>query len=415
MRMGMRARFVVGFLLATGCSSDPDPCEGISGACIGLTSGASTTEVQTALIEIEPGGTIAFGAGTFEMTGELSLDVAGVTLVGKGMDATILSYKTQTNGAQGILVTADNFTARDFAIEDTKGDALKILGSTGVTIQKVRVEWTGGPKETNGAYGLYPVQCKKVLIEDSVAKAASDAGVYVGQSDQIIVRRNRAELNVAGIEIENSTNADVYDNVATTNTGGILVFNLPGLDVANGARTRVYDNQVFDNNTENFAPPGNIVGKVPMGSGIIILAAHEVEIFRNTIKDHEAINIGMVSYVPVGAVNDPKYDQYPTAIHIHDNTLSGVSDMPTGEIGGLLISAIGEIHPQGPFIAPDIVWDGVLDPARTPGNPTEKICIHDNGDANFMNLAWPLSEGALPSESLAPHACTLPAVPSVTL
>ncbi|MBA3460238.1 MAG: right-handed parallel beta-helix repeat-containing protein [Deltaproteobacteria bacterium] len=402
-------------LVIAGCSSEDDPCAGVSSTCIGLTSGASTTEVQTALIEIPTGGTVAFGAGTFEMTTDLSLDVDGVTMIGAGKDKTVLSFAKQTSGAQGILVTGNDFRARDFAIEDTKGDSLKILGTTGVTLQNMRVEWTRGPNEANGAYGLYPVQCNKVLIEDSVVLAASDAGIYVGQSDQIIVRNNTAEYNVAGIEIENSTRADVYNNIATNNTGGILVFNLPGLDVANGAGTRVYDNQIYSNNTVNFAPPGNIVGKVPTGTGVVILAAHQVEIFRNEIRDHKAVNIGMISYVPIGAVNDPKYDQYPTAIYIHDNTLSGVSDMPTGELGAALITAIGEIRPNGPFITPDIAWDGVVDPNRTPGNPADKICIKGNGDANFINLAWPLSDATLPTESLTPHDCNLPALPAVTL
>ena len=402
-------------LVVTACSSDDDPCAGVSSMCIGLSSGASTTEVQTALIEVQSGGTVAFGAGTFEMTTDLSLDVDGVTMIGAGRDKTILSFVKQTSGAQGILVTGNDFLARDFAIEDTKGDALKILGSTGVTLQNLRVEWTGGPNETNGAYGLYPVQCNKVLIENSVVLAASDAGIYVGQSDQIIVRDNTAEYNVAGIEIENSTHADVHDNIATNNTGGILVFNLPGLDVANGSGTRVYDNQIYSNNTLNFAPPGNIVGKVPTGTGVVILAAHDVEIFRNEIRDHKAVNIGMISYVPIGTVNDPQYDQYPTAIHIHDNMLSGVSDMPTGELGAALITAIGEIHPNGPFITPDIAWDGVVDPDRTPGDPADKICIKGNGDANYINLAWPLSDATLPTEALAPHDCTLPALPAVAL
>ena len=70
-------------------------------------------------------------------------------------------------------------------------------------------------------------------------KGASDAGIYVGQSRNIVVRRNQVEFNVAGIEIENSTDADVYDNMATNNTGGILVFNLPGPPVQDGRRTRV--------------------------------------------------------------------------------------------------------------------------------------------------------------------------------
>jgi len=33
--------------------------------------------------------------------------------------------------------------------------------------------------------------------------------------------------NVAGIEIENCTDADVYENISTNNTGGVLVFDLP--------------------------------------------------------------------------------------------------------------------------------------------------------------------------------------------
>src|SRR5690606_9987860 len=112
----------------------------------------------------------------------------------------------------------------------------------------------------------------------------SDAGIYVGQSRNIIVRNNRVEENVAGIEIENSTGADVYGNVATGNTGGILVFNLPGLPVF-GARTRVHDNLLEANNEPNFAPAGNIVATVPTGTGVFILANDQVEVFGNVLRN----------------------------------------------------------------------------------------------------------------------------------
>jgi parallel beta-helix repeat protein len=387
--------------------------------CVPLSDGASASEIQAALIEVPSGGTIAFGEGRFELASGLSLDVDGVTIQGRGMAKTILSFTHQTDGAQGLLVTGNAFAIHDLAIENTPGDALKLLGADGVTIERTRVEWTRGPNETNGSYGLYPVQCKNVLLSGNVVKGASDSGVYVGQSDLIVVQNNDVELNVAGIEIENSTHADVHDNTATKNTGGILVFNLPGLEVKNGAGTRVYDNMVFDNNTVNFAPAGNIVGLVPTGTGIAVLAAHSVEIFGNTVHDHDSINVGVISYVPTGiAVTDPLYDQYPTALWVHDNDLQGTSATPTGMLGALLISAIGEILPNGPYIVPDIAWDGVLDPARVQAGDyaaDDKLCFQRNGDADFINLAWPLGDATLPSRDASPHDCAHAPLPEVVL
>ena len=414
----MRSAWLI--LVLVGCSSD-DPCSGVTGACVGVPEGSSPEAIQQALIDVPSGGTVAFGAGAYAIKTGLSLDVDNVTLQGAGMDRSILSFKGQTDGAQGLYVTAlHGFTMHDLAIEDTKGDGLKLLGTDKVRISKSRVEWTAGANTTNGSYGLYPVQCHDVLMNDNVVKGASDSGVYVGQSDRIELRGNRVELNVAGIEIENSTNADVHDNTATNNTGGILVFNLPGLEVENGAITRVFMNQVYMNNTPNFAPDGNIVGLVPAGTGIAVLAAHQVEIFGNNIHDHDSINIGVISYEPTGIpITDASYDQFPTAISIHDNTLTGTSDSPTGPLGALLISALGEIQATGPYIVPDLAWDGVLDPARLAATgayaDADRMCITGNGDANFINLAWPLADATKPSTDVGAMACTLAPLPAVVL
>ena len=56
--------------IVAGCGSDP--CEGVQGMCIALEEGASATEVQTALIEVPSGGTVAFGEGTFSFKVDLS-------------------------------------------------------------------------------------------------------------------------------------------------------------------------------------------------------------------------------------------------------------------------------------------------------------------------------------------------------
>jgi parallel beta-helix repeat protein len=96
-----------------------------------------------------------------------------------------------------------------FTVQDAKGDAIKTMHVTGITFRNVKAEWTGIPGPDNGGYGLYPVQCERVLIDQCEAIGASDAGIYVGQSKDIVVKNSKAFHNVAGIEIENSLRAEV--------------------------------------------------------------------------------------------------------------------------------------------------------------------------------------------------------------
>ena len=187
--------------------------------------------LQKRLILAEDGSTIEIEAGRFQLTKSLSLEgKKNITLRGKGIDQTILSFKGQTQGAEGIRVSnCENIVIEDMTTEDSKGDLIKTMQVRGITFRRIKAAWTGAPKSTNGSYALYPVLCENVLIDSCIAIGASDAGIYVGQSKHIIVRNCEAYQNVAGIEIENSLYADVYNNKAIGNTGGILVFDLPDL------------------------------------------------------------------------------------------------------------------------------------------------------------------------------------------
>jgi parallel beta-helix repeat protein len=375
-------------------------------------------KAQEALILAEPGQTITFTEGTFDLTMSLSLDVDNVTVVGQGMDKTILSFKNQDAGAEGLIVTSDGVTLRDFAIEDSKGDAIKAKGCDGIFFINVRTEWTGGPKSTNGAYGLYPVESTDVLIDGCVAIGASDAGIYVGQSKNIIVRNSRAEYNVAGIEIENSFYADVYDNVATHNTGGLLVFDLPGLPQQGGHDVRVFRNKIVNNDTPNFAPEGNIVGAVAKGTGLMIMANRNVEAFENVIDKNETYNVLIISYhTTERPIKDENYDPYPAGIHIHNNDIGEGGREPDNRRGELVASLTGT-----PI--PDIVWDGYIDESRLVDGvmPRELgIYIHSNGDVDFANLGLPASlAGGKPNKSLvkrdlSAHKGSLPPLPPVVI
>lgn len=340
------------------------------------------TEIQEALILASPGDIIHLSAGLYELEDSLSIDINNLVLEGEGIDETVLSFKNQLSGAQGLSVTSDNVILRDFAVENAKGDAIKVKGVDGISFIRVRTEWTGGPSSENGAYGLYPVESKNVLIDSCVAIGASDAGIYVGQSENIIVKNSIAEFNVAGIEIENSYYADVFNNYASNNTGGILVFDLPDIPQQGGHHIRVFNNKSVHNNTDNFAPEGNIVGEVPRGSGIIIQANSHVEIFDNDIGDNDTINIAVVTYGY--DTDDESYYPHPRAIQIHGNRFgrSGYNpDLETGELAKILFEISGGDMP-------DIFWDGILPlPQIVFGQPKEdKIVLGDNGDASFLTI-----------------------------
>ena len=340
-------------------------------------------ELQEALILMSEGDTLIMRSGFYSFEDGISLDVDNVTVIGEGMNETILDFKNQQSGAQGFLVTSNKVTLKDFAILDAKGDALKVIGSKGINMINLRTEWTGGPKSTNGAYGFYPVESEDVLIDGCIAIGASDAGIYVGQSKNIIVRNSIAQYNVAGIEIENSYYADVYNNLASHNTGGILIFDLPDLPQQGGHHIRVFDNKSIDNDTDNFAPEGNIVGEVPRGTGIIIMANSDVEIFNNVMSGNATVNLSVVSYSD--KTDDPNYYPHPRRIQIHNNTYGPGGfdpDIETGE----LAKALYEISNGN---MPDIFWDGVVPISQMIfGQPNEdKLKMQENSDVSFLTIS----------------------------
>ncbi|RZV33849.1 MAG: hypothetical protein EX262_05920, partial [Sphingomonadaceae bacterium] len=203
--------------------------------------------LQEALILAAPGDDIVLEAGRFVLTDGLSLDVDGVTVRGAGMEATVLDFAGQQGSGEGLLVTSDNVTLRDFAVENPKGDGIKSKGADNILYHQIRVTWTAGPRRENGAYGIYPVESTGILVDGCEVSGASDAGIYVGQSSKITVRNSIATDNVAGIEIENSRDAIVEANFVTRNTGGILVFDLPNLPVMGGGNVVVRNNLVVGN------------------------------------------------------------------------------------------------------------------------------------------------------------------------
>jgi parallel beta-helix repeat protein len=343
--------------------------------------------IQTRAIEAADGDTLFLPEGKFLFNRSINIDgKKNFVVMGAGINKTVLSFKGQIDGAEGLKINrCEGIVLSGFTIQDAKGDCVKMLNCSDVIMQQVRTEWTSKPSPKNGAYGIYPVNCKNITLDGCEAIGASDAGIYVGQSYDVVVKNCLAKNNVAGIEIENCVNADVYNNTAIENTGGILVFDMPELPLKRGRNIKVHENKIINNNFKNFAPKGNIVGEVPPGTGVMVLASEKVEIYNNEISGHRTASVGLISWFVSGRpYKDDQYNPYPFLVDVKNNRITRSKKGPSSQTKvGLLIRFKFGKNP------PAVIYDGITDQAKTAGGPQGNpnlICVHDNSDETFANL-----------------------------
>lgn len=359
-------------------------------------------QVVAAFIEAEKGSTIEIPDGFYDLKTQLILDnLSDVIIKGQGMDKTVLSFKNLKAGGEGVKLIGKNITIQDLSVEDAPGDGIKAQHCDGITFRRVNATWTNGDKSKNGTYAIYPVQCKNVMIDECIASHSKDAGIYVGQSENIIVKNCYAFGNVAGIEIENSDYSEVYNNLAKDNSAGILVFNLPGLPKPDGNYTKIYNNEIIENNHVNFASPlndtpnGNTVTMVPPGSGVILLGAKDVEVYNNKILRNKTFGVGIASYQITGFPTEgfEGWSPYSKNIYVHDNVYERAMNIPdlTKELGQLV--SVYNAHGKGK--TQDIIYDGIWDTnisKKIDSNPMN-ICIQEKNQENLIFTRFYLMEG----------------------
>jgi len=170
----------------------------------------------------------------------------------------------------------------------------------------------------------------------------------VGMSDNIHVAHNEVFGNVAGIEIENSRHAIVENNTVTDNAAGILTFITPGLPIKTTYDVVIRNNVIVGNNHKNFAAEGSIVSGAPSGSGIIIMAADDVIVENNLIRDNKNAGVIVVDHKSFANVTpDPEADPNPDRIQILRNFFANNGTEPIDEIKALMLT---ELTRQGPDV-----------------------------------------------------------------
>ncbi len=342
----------------------------VAGQTFKIEPGATATaDMIKAMVTVVPGDTIEFDCGFFDLKTTLQLsNTENITIKGCGRDKTILSFKNSNQQVGILAVNVRGITVQDLTVADTDGNGFEMRAVDHGTLERVRAFWSsnGGresatpikagdkyaevmaikctdPATLNpnvpensggdisspdytvsdkaGRYGIYPVGSDNILIDGSESIGASDAGIYVGQSNTVIIRNSRAIYNVFGFEIENVQGGEYHDNIAECNTGGFLVYDLDGNLRQYGDRTRMYHNLARMNNGYNFTE-GGFVANVPPGSGMITLAYDRIDIFENEFRDNNTGGIIHTSYAifpPGDQPSEKRIDFYSEGVHIWKN------------------------------------------------------------------------------------------------
>ncbi|HSW11968.1 MAG TPA: parallel beta-helix domain-containing protein [Solimonas sp.] len=399
----------------------------------------ATRDMIAAMVQAAPGDTLQFDCGYFELESSLQLtDTEDVLVKGCGKDKTVLSFK-HNNAPEGVLaVNVHGLVIEDLTVLDTGGNGFEFRGVDHGTLRRVRAIWssnggresptpitaenvfadnakllnvpctdpatqdptapenslgdTSSPDYTvspkSGRYGIYPVSSENILVEYSESVGASDAGIYVGQTNNAIIRNSRAAFNVFGFEIENVRGGEYDTNVAECNTGGFLVYDLDGLRQY-GDRSRMHGNISRLNNTYNFTS-GGFVGNVPSGSGMITLSYDRIDVFNNVFENNNTAGIIHASYelFPEGAGRpfEKRIDWYTEGLHIWNNKfinngnqlpLPTTNDLQALDVARVLPALIGLkntaacLNPlnvahclgngNAGYRGAHIMWDGLLD------------------------------------------------------
>lgn len=265
-----------------------------------------TITLQAAVSSASPGDIVMLDPGTYSEA--VVLSVQGLKLIGEtscgGARAMIENPGGQGNGifAAGL----DDLLFENFEVNNFDANDIFVTNADGVTFRNLTTRGPGTPTGTE--YGIFPIFSNNVLVENCTVSGVRDAGIYVGESTNIVIRNNEVFGNVAGIEVENSGNAEVYGNYAHDNTGGILVFKLAGLPVQLSNCHDIHDNIVTNNNTPNFG--SGIVGLVPRGTGMIVLSNDDSLFRNNLVTGNDSFGIAVTDQVVLNALFDP--DPFPT-------------------------------------------------------------------------------------------------------
>ena len=261
----------------------------------------------------------------------------------KGQSGAVLDG-TGLPGNSGITVRSSSPSARINGFKLT-GLQIQNYSRNGVILIRVNdFQIDNGKYINNEEYGIFPILSSHGLIRSNQVSGSDDTGIYIGQSQDVIIKDNYVHDCTIGIEVELSSNITVQNNQAIDNSIGMTAEVLPGLSVTVTTNVQIIDNTFNSNNRANpVTDPTDILSQLPSGSGLLIFGADHVMVKDNRVVGNNSVGIAVAQLSPVLASLDLRIDPFPDYNEIIDNVVMENGSNPDSRIA--------------PFPPSDLIWD----------------------------------------------------------
>jgi len=298
-----------------------------------------STTIQAAVDAAHPGDIIRVPPGIYREN--VLVTKNNITI--KGQSSAILDG-TDLLGNSGITVRPLSPSAR---VSGFRLSGLQIQNYSENGVILIRVDYfqiDNGKYINNEEYGIFPILSSHGLIRSNQVSGSDDTGIYIGQSQDVIIKDNYVHDCTVGIEAELSSNITVQNNQAIDNSIGMTAEVLPGLSVTVTTNVQIIDNTFDNNNRANpVTDPTDILSQLPSGSGLLIFGADHVRVRDNNVVRNNSVGIAVVQLSPALASLDPRIDPFPDYNEIIDNEVMENGSNPDPKLV--------------PFPPGDLLWD----------------------------------------------------------
>ncbi len=260
------------------------------------------SRIQDAVNRAVSGDTVRVMPGLYEET--VYIDKDNVDLIGVIVDgARPVLDGGKKDLHDGIIASGHGVTIEGFEVRNYRSNGITTQGANNFRIRNNIVD-------NIFLYGIFPQFGKNGLVSQNIVSRCTDAGIYVGISENIDIIANELFDNALGIEAENSHKILIEANYAHDNAVGIPVTIFPGLQTKSAADVIVRNNMVINNNSTDFER-----SKDRAGRGITVSAIDRVTIEGNIVKNNQSCGVCISSLsalggaFPVDAAIEPEPDE----------------------------------------------------------------------------------------------------------